>query len=292
MALSIHTPELEFFLDSDIYRMQRRPLHRQIVVNDDYRGIRAIDLQTGEEVVQSAFSDRYDESGIIHAWCFRADGEAVVVFNEDSRTACWLSLAPSGPVHDVDCSVLQSFTDLRYFWEGDSFWLTSGKFFGFFKLQWQDEGLLKFVAAEGKEARDAHRAWCRALDRIPLYRCNVERVEPDLAQLLFHDFSEPPGRVGLANWHDGIDWVATAPAEVLGLAFSTVPKGLMFIQYDHKIDAIDRQGQIETSYPVPEGFRYIALDVVPRRADDPAALVAVCSAQTGPILSRVSVYPL
>jgi hypothetical protein len=288
MTRHITDPDIRFSLSTDIYIIQRRPFHSHIVVNDGYQGIRVVNPWSKKDVFQVGFAETYDKSGIINAWCLRADGKIAVVFNEESRTACWLPLEEGAISFDFECPPLRRIMDLRYFWEGDSFWITGGKSYGFFKLQWQDNKP-KFVESSGREAWTSNRSWCRALNQLPSNQCNVIRVEPDQGQMIFHDFSTSPGSVGVVSWHDKTIWSAPAPEEVPRLAFN---KGLMFVLHEYEIHALNNLGQIEAIYPVLEGFHYTDLDTMPEREGYPGALISVSSSLSGKILSCISLYRL
>jgi hypothetical protein len=43
-----------FELEADVYRMQRRPQHAQLVLNDDYADVRVVDAHTGDDVLRVA----------------------------------------------------------------------------------------------------------------------------------------------------------------------------------------------------------------------------------------------
>jgi hypothetical protein len=288
MSIYVKAPDLVFPLAKDVYKVQKRPGHCQIVVNNGYQGIKVIDPWSGTEVIEVSFTANYADSRVISEWCFRADGEAILLLNEENRKACWLALDSSGKLYDLDCPPFKIITDLRYIWEDDLFWITSGKSYKFFQLQWQD-GLPMFVESSGIKARIAHRAWRQALDRLPVEGCNVLRVEPDKSQMLYHHFSASPGQVGVVSWSDETIWSAPAPLEVPRLAFH---KAQMFILYEYEVHAINEQGQIEVVYPVPEGFHYSGLDTIPAQDDQSAALVLVCSSLSTPSLNQVLVYRL
>jgi hypothetical protein len=79
------TPDRSFTIQGEIYMVQRRPMHPHIVVNDNYQGIRVLDPWMGTDAIEVGFTQGYDSYGTIDAWCFRSDGKALLILNEDSR---------------------------------------------------------------------------------------------------------------------------------------------------------------------------------------------------------------
>jgi hypothetical protein len=284
----VQNPAREFTLEGDLYQVQRRPMHPHIVVNDDYRGIRVLDPWSGTDVLRVGFTEEYRASGVISGWCFRSDGASVLVLNEAPRTACWLPLDPDGCSFNVACPPLRRVADLRYLWEGDSFWITGGKSHDFYEQRWE-RGLPNFVASGGLKARIDHPNWRRALECLPLDGCNVERVESDNSQMLYHYFAASPERVGMVAWRSGVTWSTPAPDEVQRLAFHG---DRMFVMRDYEVHALNRQGQVEAVYPASKNFRYCGLDTLPAQDAHPAALVLISSAQHDSHLNQCLVYQL
>ena len=277
----------EFTVPGDVYRVQRRPTFDQIVINDDYKGVRVLNPWTGADLIRAGFTAEYGESGIISEWCFRADGNSVLVLNEKPRSACLISLE-SSTSRNVLCPPLRLVTDIRYVWEGDSLWITGGKSHDFYELQWHGE-TPAFVASGGLRARLAHPAWRRALEGLPVDQSHVERVEPDRSRLLYHVFVDTPGRVGMIDWRSGATWSAQAADEVPILAFHD---DRMFIMHEFEVQRITRHGEVDAVYPAPMDFRYSGMDTLPAIGGRPAALVVMCTAQFNPRLARCLVYRL
>ncbi|HAG81209.1 MAG TPA: hypothetical protein DCL61_08560, partial [Cyanobacteria bacterium UBA12227] len=282
------TPDRSFTIEGEIYRLQRRPMHSHIVVNDNYQGIRVLDPWIGTDVIQVGFTQGYDTYGMIDGWCFRSDGKAVLILNEDSRSACLLSLKAEGVSYDLKCPPLQQIIDLRYLWENDSLWLTGGKSFAYFNLQWQD-GELAFVEKARVNARIANTAWCRALGTIQVLNSQVLRVEPDKAQMLYYDSSKQPETFGVLSWCDEAKWSVPALEYVPVMAFH---KEHMFLMYEHEVHAINQQGMVETIYDVPEGFYCTGVDTLPSQDTYSAALVIACTSLSEPKHSQILVYRL
>ncbi len=277
----------QFILKGDVYRVQRRPLHSHIVINDDYHGIRIIDPWSGADVLRVGFTEEYRTAGgAISGWCLRSDGDTALVLNEEPRMACWLPLKPEGGSCNVVCPPFQHVANLSYLWETDSFWITDGKSHDFYELQWR-EGLPIFVANE--KVRIVHPAWSRTLERLPLEGCNVMRVESDKSQILYHCFGDSPRGAGMLNWRSGVTWFARVMEDVQRLAFH---EDRMFVMYDYEVHALNGQGQVETVYPAPNNFRYSGLDTLPAKDMHPAALVLICWSQHDPHLNQCLVYQL
>ena len=284
----IETPDNLFTIEGEIYLVQRRPMHPHVVVNNKNQGIRVLDPWRGIDILQVSFTEKYDSSGMINGWCFRADGKAVLVLNEETRNACLLPLEAEGSSYDLKCPPLREIIDLRYVWENDSFWLTGGRSFAYFNLQWQD-GEPVFVERGGIYGRKEHRAWCQALDQIQVLSSQVLRVEPDKAQMIYYDSSKHPETIGVLSWRDETTWLVSALDYVPVMAFH---KGHMFLMYEHEVHAINQQGQVVTIYPAPQGFYCCGLDTIPYHDMYPAALVLACSSLSHPKHSQILVYKL
>ncbi len=284
----IETPDRSFTIEGEIYMLQRRPMHPHIVVNDNYQGIRILDPWLGTDVIQVIFTQGYDTYGAKSGWCFRSDGKAVLVLNEVTRNACLLSLEAEGSSYSLKSPPLRKTTDLRYVWENDSFWLTGGKSFAYFNLQWHD-GEPIFVERGGIYARIEHRAWCQALDQIQVLSSQVLRVEPDKAQMIFYDSSKHPETIGVLSWRDKTKWSVPAVRYVPLMAFH---KEYMFLMYEHEVHAINQHGVVVAIYNTPEGFFGCGLDTIPPQDTYPAALVLACSSISEPKHSQILVYRL
>ncbi len=149
----------QYAITGDVYRVQRRSCHAQVVINDNYRGVRLLDAWTGHSPLQQTFTPRYDRSGVIDAWCFEASGSTVLTINEESGTASWLALDAGGACYDLEFPQLGTVADLRYFWVGESFWLSSSKSYGFYSLDW-NKGKPRFAERSGLDARRlGNRRW-------------------------------------------------------------------------------------------------------------------------------------
>jgi hypothetical protein len=110
------TPDKTLSVEGQITMLQRRPKHSHVVVNDRYQGIRVLNPWRGTEVLRVGFTDGYDSSIVNNGWCFRSDGNAVLVLHEESRTASLLELTTDRPSHDLPSPPLPKILDLRYIW--------------------------------------------------------------------------------------------------------------------------------------------------------------------------------
>lgn len=284
----LEIPDNTYAIEGEIYMLQRRPMHPHVVVNDKYQGIRVLDPWRRMNVLQVSFTEGYDSAGIINGWCFRSDGKAVLVLNEETQNACLLSLEAEASSYDLKSPPLKEITDLRYTWENDSFWLTGGRSFAYFNLQWQDDEPV-FVERGSIHARIAHRAWCQALGKLQVLSSQVLRVEQDKAQMLYYDFSKHPETIGVLSWRDEIKWSVPAVRYVPVVAFHN---SHMFLMYEHEVHAINQQGIVETIYNSPEGFYCCGIDTLPSQETYPAALVLACSSLSEPKHSQILVYRL
>jgi hypothetical protein len=281
-------PEIVVPIEGDVYVAQRRPAHRQIVINDDYRGIKLVEPRTGRELPGAPVPDGFRSSGVIDAWCFRADGGSVLVMSNESRAAALISLEAGGHSVDLIRPPFKTVSDIRYLWEGDSLWMAGGKSFGFFQLVSRD-GEWSFQEVSSMVLRRAHPHFRRAVDRLPIGSCNVLRVEPDERRLAFHEWSGEPGRIGVMSYHDETAWSVPVDGEVPRLAFHG---DSLFVLQEYEVLAIDRRGAIEARYPASEGFSFVDLDTLPGSGDEPARLVLVCSDLGNPRNGRALIYRL
>src|SRR5690242_16916417 len=119
MVRRITQPDKQFFLRGDIYQVQQRPGHAQLVVNQDYSGVSIVRVWEADTALTFPFAPRFAEVGMIDSWCIRADGDAVLLFNVDKGLASLVLLTPGLPTYDISLPpALQPLNDLRYFWKG------------------------------------------------------------------------------------------------------------------------------------------------------------------------------
>ena len=93
-----------FTLAGDVYQVQRRPMYSQIVINDDYGGIRILDPWSGADLLRVEFTAEYRTSGIISDWCFSSNGASVLVLNDEPRAGCLMALNREGAFRNIPVS--------------------------------------------------------------------------------------------------------------------------------------------------------------------------------------------
>lgn len=275
-------------IQDDLYKLQRRPQQGHVVVNNGYGGVEVIDPWRGVVVAEASFTPVFKNPGIISEWCLRADGGAVLVLNADTRNACLLFFEAGAASYDVACPDLAAIHDLRYLWDDDEFWLTGGGSYGFWRMQWEADGPV-FRETSGMQARLAQPAWRRVVERLPIDGCKVLRVEADRSQMLYHQFGREPAGMGRANWREDLIWSQPAPGEVSRLACHD---RRLFVLQEQAVQEFSPEGEVEATYPAPEGFFFVDLDTLPALPDRPAALVLACGSWEGPERNQLLVYSL
>lgn len=282
-------PDKQFILSGDIYQVQSRPGHAQLLINQDYTGISIVTLWEAHNALTFPFAPRFAEVGIIDSWCVRSDGDAVLLFNADKGLASLVPFTLGLPAYDITLPPsLRPLNDLRYFWESGAFWLTGCHSNAFYALEWQ-AGSPRIVEKSSLQARKAQPAWMRMLDQLPAYDCNVERVRPDSGRVLYHKYKNQPGEVGVMNWKHDFHYQVPAPQDFGALAFQG---GHMFVLYEYEIQALSPLGMVQATYPAPQGFHYAGFDTIPECSQGPAALVAISSALDDQRVSQVQIYRL
>ena len=280
------TSELySFEIEADVYRVQRRPNHAQLVVNDDYQGLRVLDPWTGLDVVRVQFGDGYSTGGGIDSWALRADGAMVVVFNDEEGHACLMSFV-DGQVLRVKHPPWTSTVGMPYDWRGDTLWMKDPDSFSFGVLA------ADMVTAEkdGTEALSENRAWRRAIDRMRRAQARCLRVEPERAHALV--VARPEGealRIGRIGWVEQPEPMVEVPERVARLASA----GEQFVAlYEYEAILLGSEGQVERRYAAPPGFHYVDLDTVPAFDGHPPALVLAACALDGRLLTRFLIHSL
>jgi hypothetical protein len=289
MTERVEQPDATFVIEGDVYKVQRRPMHGEIVINDDYRGIRIIDVWSGKDVRRLRFPNRDARPTIITEWCFRSDGEWSLIFSAESAMGWLMSLGPDRRAWVLDVSGVGSLHDLRYIWHGDSFWMTAGKSQRFFTLEWGDE-VRGLVERSSIEVRAKHPGWRRAVDLLPPDRYNVLRVQPDESRLLYHEFAGPQTRVGVVDWQTETKMAVDVETEEVPMMAAYGAR--IFTLQEDEVQCLNTNGRKERVYPAPDGFYYCGLDTAPPYGDDSAALALVCTAQVDSRHSQMRVYGL
>ena len=278
-------PIQELPIAGDAYKLQRRPRHPHVVINDSYQGLRIIDPVARQDVLRHPYPKRFLESPVASEWCLRSDGGAVLVLSAETRTACLLLLAEDRSF-DLDAPELRSIHDIRYIWDERSFFVTGGKSQNFFELIWRD-GAPSFVPADSLRVRTAHPLWRRAIDQLPIDGCNVLRVEPDESRVLYYKFAPEPGELGTLSWDGEPRWTSPAPREVPRLAFYSQRAYLLQEREVHELDA---HGAVRAVFSAPEGTHLVDLDILPATDSRRPELMVLASAIGDQEDSRLLIY--
>lgn len=260
-------------LGGDIYRLQRRPQHQEVVINDRYQGVLAVNIWTGKREIQVPFGQGYDSSGFIDAWCFRDDGNAVIVMHEEGRYASWLSLDPGKQSYEIEAARFDRLFNLRYLWHGDLFLI--GKRFGEARYTLQaEQGHPVFMEVTLAEALTLSPDWLCVQSGVSSHGHTVERIMPEESRLVWHRF-QPPERVGVLDCTSRLIWSAPIDGDVARLAFLG---DVMFILQEYEAHAIDRVGAIRCVYHAPPGYYFTDLDTIPTHRGYPPAVAIACNA--------------
>jgi hypothetical protein len=103
-----------FLLMGEIYLLQRRPAHTDVILNHKSQGIRVLDPWNGTDLCRVDFTKGYDSSGPPNGWCLRDDGKAVLLLHQESQRASLLSLTAPSASYDLKAPPLPEMSDLRY----------------------------------------------------------------------------------------------------------------------------------------------------------------------------------
>jgi hypothetical protein len=286
MLSATKQPDLIFSLEGDIYKAQRRPGYAQLIINQDYSGISVLDVWNQQISSTVTFPQAFAEAQVIDAWCLRANGKSVVLFNQEQRIAVYFSLDLGESAYSLNIpTAVNDFQDLRYLWQGDTLLLSGGKTSRIFSLEWLDNQPV-FVQKGNLQTHIAQPGWVRALDQLPTYHCNVLRVQCDTGEMLYHNVTDKPV-VGVVNWKAPSQLSMPAPKEVPGVAYAA---GHLFVLHEYEIHALDSQGAVQAIYPVANGFHYSCFDALQPDQEHPAALVAIASKLSNERQNLVHVY--
>jgi hypothetical protein len=295
MTKVYRNPDIIFGVDgkeADIYKIQRLPLSTHLVINNKYEGVKVIDpWQNGAEMLNISFSKNYLSRGSIDGWCFRSDGKAILVMDEQNNYSASLLFLESGEKYDLAYPPFKHLQDLRYCWEKDSFWLTGGHSSDVYKLEWQ-KGIPTFVESTSIKARAEQRDWKQALGKILTYTSNVYTLHTDLGQIVYQSKVNGENRIGMVNWKDGSEWSAPAPEYAPVAAYHNKK---MFYILDRECYQINDKCEIEASYPLmlPHPYEYRGLEILPASETTPAALVLMAnSSDKDGLHSRFLIYKL
>jgi hypothetical protein len=277
-----------FELESDVYRVQRRPGHNQLVVNDDYRGLLVVDPWRGEMLARIQFADSYASSGAIDSWCLRADGDAAVVFNDGDQRACWFSLADHATCNVAHPS-WRITTGMPYDWRGDTLWLKDPDASAFVSLRREGSNLM-LAKQDRFDVLQENRAWLRTLDGMGRTGARCLRVESDRARFLFIAAKADASCVGIVGWLDQPELRLPAPVPAFGELAAHEQQLIVLQEYEALL--LSAEGQVVRRFPAPESFHFVDLDTLPAGNGRPAALVLAAQALDGRLLTRITLYAL
>jgi hypothetical protein len=289
MAHQQASPDHTLSTGGEIYRLQRRPEYSQVVVNDRYQGILAFDIWTGRQEVQIPFTPSYGSSGFIDAWCFRADGNAIIVMEEDERTACWLSLIPEVLSYDLEAPRFDRLYNLRYAWREDLCLVGKGLGQPTYNLRAEEPRRVAFVEVSLPEARALSADWYYLLLGISSLDHDIERTITEESRLVWHRTDQTDRRVGVRDWARHLMWSAPIDGEVARLAFFG---GLMFVLHEYEAHAIDSSGVVKCTYPAPPGYYFSDLDTIPPHDGYPPALAIAASGLNEEYENCILVYAI
>lgn len=275
---------VSFDLELEIYRVQRRPGHPQLVINDEYRGLGIVDLSTRTLAKAIPFPAAYATTGVIDSWCLRADGDAALLFQDEDAHACWVSLRDgvSRPVSHPPWTITAG---TPYDWRGDAIWIKDPDEYRFAVLR---TGHSAFQEVDGTEALRQNRGWRRAIDRMRRASARCLRVESERAHLLYVAMRDTGTQIGTIGWIEQVELgiLVPQPPSALAVHFPHV-----FALYEYEVQRLDETGAIVQRFAAPEGFRFIGLETIPDdAATDGFSLVTVSSALDGRKLTRFTVH--
>lgn len=280
-------PARSFVLPGDVYRVQRRPGHPQLVVNDGYEGIAVVDPWDGDVVARVPFSPAFHRAGSVDAWIFRADGDAVLVLNEEDAAACILSLAGGAP-RDLAVPETLALPSLAALWNGDVLWATSGKYMQSFRVETAAANP-EFSARSSIAARAAETSWRTALDAVRLFQCNVLRVEMDLARMVFYNYTAQPPHLGVVDW--GTRTVRAHPCAAQPARAAASERGIV-VMGEIVAGLVDADGAMETICEAPEGMRFLDVAVLPADSGRAETLVVLARPENGTLESHFLLFEL
>ena len=284
-AARVHAPWCRMEVGGDVHRLQRRPGHREIIVNDAGRGLRVIDPWNTTERGRIAFAPGYEDSGQIHAWFVHGGGECVAVFAASGAgSLLWLTgqrsadLRAPGPLVE----------NPAYCWDADGALLVRADASAFWTLRLDgDAAAIELIGA--LEARKRARSWMKVLDELRPLRSRVLRVEPDAGRMLGYDYATTPGHLVALAWRDPSAIRVPTRGYVPNAAFHG---DRLYLLYDHEVQAVDVDGNVTDVFRAPDGMYLRALDTLPAGNDEPPALVVAASPMFDVEASALLTYAL
>ncbi len=280
----------EFDLDTHVHKIQRRPGHLDFVMNDGNLGLLIVDARCGLITSKLRFCDSYATSGLIDAWCLRADGEMAIAFNDKHRTACGFSFLDAA-TFAIPHPPWRLTTGMPYDWIGDTLWLKDPETHRFASCALHDDGTISLVERDGFDVLQANREWRRAVDQLRWAEAGCFRVETDRARMLYAKPGTPDGlSVGIAGWQGQPRWDVPAPVPHLGHLAANDQQLIVLQEYEALI--VDENEGVLRRFCAPEGFQFFDLDTIPAEPGHSARLVIGAHPIDGRALTRFVVYSL
>jgi hypothetical protein len=258
-----------FEIDAEVYRMQRRPNHRQVVVNDNYQGVRLLDPRTGAEGPRLAFP--FD--GVIDGWSLRADGDVMISFNDEERCAAEADLL-RGTSRIVAHPPWRSTVGMPYDWRGDHLWMKDPESHSFASLD-DERGI---EDDDGMRALQTNRAWRRATDRMRRLDATCRCVEPELGRALISSFDGTDSRIGIISWVDEAEPLVAVPGRVTRVGAAG---NVLAALFDSDCLLIDHDGARVGRIEAPSGFHHVDVTTLPATSSEPAILIIASAALDG-----------
>lgn len=274
-----------FELETDIYKISRRPNHLELVVNDRYRGVQLLDPWQGRAIAEVPFTAAYAQGGVIAGWCLRADGDAMVVFDDDEQRGCWLSLV-EGVTSDIVHTPWLLTGAMPYDWRGDTLWMKDPDGFRFGSLS-QTGSHREMAERDGYDVLQENRSWRRALDRLRRIGAYCTRVEPDHGRMLVAGMESP--FVGIIGWVDQPEILVPVPENVSRMA---AHQQQLVVMREYEAQLLDVTGRGAKHFPAPDGFHFVDLETLPATDTRPAVVVLAAQALDDRLVTRFSLHPL
>lgn len=208
-------PRTEVAIDmrGDIYLMRRRPGHAQVLVNDGYEGLLALDPWTGSVARRARFPRGFRESGGAVAELFAsADGQRALVRAEAPAHG---EAAPSALLA-LDADETWDLPDpgwapsAAHAWDADGLVCADERGERFASL----DGTDVWVAAPSLAVRAARPGWRRALHEHVFPDGAVRRTYNDEASLLITRRAHGRPRLTRVSWPDGDAFSTPAPVDM------------------------------------------------------------------------------
>lgn len=274
-------PTRHIDIDTSSYLAHRRPRHPEVVLNDAYHGLVLLNVLSGQRSSTVLFSPEFAKSGMITHWCFQSDGDTALLINEDTRTACYLTL-DGNVCHDIDLP-FDAVVDLRYIWQGEDLWLTSGPVRPWHQLIWTD-GKPSLSNVSQVHVRAAQLSFWRALRQLPEHS-TVMRIESEHNWLLLHRQGPEPA-LGVLSWSESASVLPrtvpfAGPAPRLAYALDT-----FYVLDEFTVQAVGISGYAHEPLSAEKGFEFADIDVVD------TTLVVLGNALTDPRANRIWLYAL